>query len=140
MSVNYKMTTLANAIRDKANVNGQLDLDQMAEAVIGIQLGAGKTISSVKCITRASNGQFFGDINGDGIVDNADKSLLGMYTGPVMETNAQLDIDDDGHVTTSDLVIMLRQHEKVKSGQVFGRIEITYSDETKDKFYCPVDI
>ena len=41
MSVNEKMTAIANAIRGKTGGTDPLTLDQMAEAIAGIESGGG---------------------------------------------------------------------------------------------------
>ena len=41
MSVNEKMTAIADAIREKTGGTSPLNLDQMAEAIAGIQTGGG---------------------------------------------------------------------------------------------------
>lgn len=138
MSVNEKMTAIADAIRAKTGSIMKLSLDEMAAAIAGIEINNGKTVTGVVCTTSASNGKLIGDINNDGIVDSTDEELAGelMADGGYDEA---ADLDGDGMVSTSDLRQLSTIIASLAEGQIIANITISFDDGTESVYFAAVD-
>lgn len=126
MSVNSKMTALADEVRRIVGVDGTLSIDQMATLLQGVTL-AGKTVASVRCVTTGANGWLLGDCNGDGVYTNQD--LFAMQTAPldIADVNGDGVADDDDAQYIGDAVADLLADE------CLCRVELTYDDGSVDK-------
>ncbi len=138
MSINSKMTAIANAIRGKTGLDGSLTLDEMAEAISGIETESGKNVASVTCVTTVSNGSFIGDINGDGVIDSVDEELASQYMADG-DYNAAADLDGDGEIGVEDLIDLSRLIETMEEGQIIAKVTVVYDDGTSSVYYITVD-
>ena len=98
MSVNEKMTALADAIRAKSGATGKLSLDGMTTAVNSITVGGGGSADFYKCASvDASNKTWTGykAVLADGVYSFEDAVTEGLIYGGGL-TPAVKGIYDDG--------------------------------------------
>lgn len=112
------------------------------ETVLGI-VGTGETegkkISKVECVFTSSNGNFLGDVNGDGVIDTQDGIIIGRYVDGNI-SSSQLDVDaadinGDGVVDESDIDIFNDLLGDIEENTKIARITISYDDNTSEKRY-----
>lgn len=104
--------------------------------------GSGKTVDSIECETTTQNGTFYGDANGDDVIDSSDQQVVGRYivgSDSIDDLNA-VDFNEDGVVDNADLNSLAARLNSMTAGQILAKVVVNYSDGTFDRDYIPIDV
>ena len=106
-------------------------------------IGGEKIVKSISCLRTTASGNLWGDLNGDGIVNNQDLILLSRY---MQDSSIQIlfdtaDLDGDGVISSDDYALLQWLHGRISNSnrQVIAKTVIYYEDGTNEFYYGLVD-